>query len=87
MGALAEGRSKGTGSPQTLIPLIQEFFGLKPSCDLYREPLFLRRTEIQDEVLRSEGKHYLDCMSGEHLHQAVELLREESARQVAHRNQ
>ncbi len=69
--------------PSTLTPRILEFFGLKPSCDLYREPLFLGRAEIHDSLLRNEGKHYLDCLSGEHLNQAVNRLREESARQTA----
>lgn len=69
--------------PATSIPQILEFFGLRPSCDLYTEPLFLRLAEIEDTVLRIEGKHYLDCLSGEHLRQAVERIREETIRQNA----
>jgi hypothetical protein len=66
----------------TLVPRILEFFDLKPSCNLYREPLFLGRAEIHETLLRNEGKHYLDCLSGEHLNQAVDRLREESVRQA-----
>lgn len=68
--------------PATLVPRILEFFDLKPSCDLYHEPLFLGRAEIHDVLLRIDGKYYLDCLSGEHLNQAVNRLREESARQA-----
>lgn len=71
--------------PVTLVPRILEFFDLKPTCDLYREPLFLGRAEIHDAMLRIEGKHYLDCLSGEYLNQAVNRLREESARQTANK--
>lgn len=71
--------------PTTSVPRVLEFFGLKPSCDLYREPLFLGRAEIQDELLRIEGKHYLDCLSGEYLRQGVDRLREESARQATNK--
>lgn len=71
--------------PITLVPRILEFFDLKPTCDLYREPLFLGRAEIHHAMLRIEGKHYLDCLSGEHLNQAVNRLREESARQAANK--
>ncbi len=60
---------------------VLEFFGLRPSCDLYTEPLFLGHAEIEDAVLRIEGRHYLDCLSGEHLRQAVTKLQEETARQ------
>jgi hypothetical protein len=67
--------------PAKLVPRILEFFDLKPSCNLYREPLFLGRAEIHNALLRIEGKHYLDCLSGEHLNQAVNRLREESVRQ------
>ena len=79
------GRWKEEGSkvrvpPATIMPRILEFFGLKPTCDLSREPLFLGLAEINDVVLRSAGRHYLNCLSGEHLNQAVERLREESAR-------
>lgn len=66
--------------PSTILPRILEFFRLKPTCDLSQEPLFLGLAEIHDVVLRSEGRHYLNCLSGEHLNQAVERLREESAR-------
>lgn len=72
--------------PATVVPLVLEFFGLKPSCDLYREPLFLGRAEIHDAVMRIEGKHYIDCLSGEHLRQAVDRLREESARQATNKH-
>mgnify|MGYP001264241314 FL=1 len=68
--------------PTTVLPKILEFFDLKPSCDLYSEPLFLGHAEIHDALLRIQGKHYLECLSGDHLHQAVDRLREESARQV-----
>jgi hypothetical protein len=71
--------------PTTLVPRILEFFDLKPSCDLYRKPLFLGRAEIHDALLRIEGKHYLDCLSGEHLNQAVNRLREESIRQATNK--
>jgi|APSaa5957512535_1039671.scaffolds.fasta_scaffold33376_2 hypothetical protein len=68
--------------PVTVLPKIIEFFDLKPSCDLYKEPLFLGRSGIQDSLLRIQGKYYLDCLSGEHLNQAVDRLRVESARQA-----
>ncbi len=71
--------------PATVMPKILEFFDLKPSIDLYSEPLFLGHTEIQDALLRIQGKHYLDCLSGEYLGQAVDRLREESARQSSKR--
>jgi len=67
--------------PRTVEPLILEFFGLKPSCDLYREPLFLGRSEIHDELMRIEGRHYLDYLTGEHLSFAVDRLKEASLRQ------
>lgn len=67
------------------VPAILEFFGLKPTCDLFVEPLFLGQGEIHDAVLRIEGKHYLDSLTGTHLSQAVEHLRAESARQVLRR--
>ena len=72
--------------PSTVIPKILEFFDLKPTCDLYQEPLFLGLAEIHEAVLRNEGRHYLDSLSGEHLRQAVERLREESARYTARRS-
>ena len=71
--------------PKTIIPKILEFFDLKPSTDLSQTPLFLGYAEIRDDVLRGEGKHYLNCLSGDHLKQAVDRLREESARQAAKR--
>jgi len=71
--------------PATLLPRIMEFFDLRSSCDLYQEPLFLGRAEIHDALLRIQGKHYLECLSGEHLGQAVDRLREESARQATKR--
>ena len=67
--------------PTTVVPRILEFFDLKPSFDLHQESLFLGRAEIHDAVLRVQGKHYLECLSGKHLSQAVDRLREESARQ------
>lgn len=67
--------------PSTAMPKLLEYFELKPSCDLYQEPLFLARAEIEDSLLRIEGKHYLNCLSGIHLKQAVERLREETVRQ------
>ncbi|MCF7996139.1 MAG: hypothetical protein K9L88_15050 [Chromatiaceae bacterium] len=66
--------------PSTLRSKILEFFELKPTCDLTSDPLFLGRAELRDALLRIEGKHYLDCLKGEHLSQAVDRLREESAR-------
>ena len=71
--------------PTTLLPRIMEFFDLRPSCDLYQEPLFLGHAEIHDALLRIQGKHYLECLSGEYLNQAVDRLREESARQATKR--
>jgi len=71
--------------PATILPRILEFFELKPTCDLREEPLFLGRGEIHDALLRVEGRHYLDSLSGEHLSQAVDRLREESARQAVKR--
>jgi len=68
--------------PSTVYPKVVEYFDLKPSCDLSKEPLFLGRDAIQDALLRIEGKHYLECLSGEHLGQAVDRLREESVRQL-----
>lgn len=68
--------------PTTLLPKILEFFDLRPSCDLYEEPLFLRRNEVRDSLLRIQGKHYLDSLSGEHLSLAVKKLEDESARQA-----
>lgn len=62
--------------PRTAEPHILEFFGLKPSCDLYRDPLFLGRSEIHDELMRMEGMHYLGSLSGEHLSYAIERLKE-----------
>lgn len=69
--------------PTTVVPRVLEFFDLKPSCNLYQEPLFLGGTEIHDALLRIEGKHYLDCLSGEFLRQGVDRLRDESVRQAA----
>lgn len=71
--------------PKTVLLKILEFFDLRPTYDLSREPLFLGHAAIHDTLLRNQGKHYLDCLSGEHLRQAVERLREESARQAARR--
>lgn len=71
--------------PATAMPRILEFFGLKPSCDLYEDPLFLGHAEIRDALLRIEGRHYLESLSGEYLRQAVDRLREESARQATSR--
>lgn len=73
--------------PTTAMPRILEFFELRPTCDLSQEPLFLRCSEIHEAVLRIQGKHYLDCLSGDHLTQAVDRLREESARQAAKKMQ
>lgn len=64
------------------MPKLLEFFGLGATVDLYAEPLFLGRSQIQDDLKRIEGKHYLDTLSGEFLRQAVDRLREESARQA-----
>ena len=68
--------------PSTAVAKILDFFGLPASIDLTREPLFLGRDDVRDALYRQEGKHYLDCLSGEHLRQAVDKLREESARQA-----
>jgi len=69
--------------PTTVVPQILEFFGLRPSCDLYAEPLFLGFAEIEDAVLRIEGRHYLDCLAGEYLRQAVARIRDEATLQGA----
>lgn len=69
--------------PSTAFPRILDFFGLPASVNLRHEPLFLGRGELRDTLRRQEGKHYLDNLSGEHLRQAVDRLREESARQAA----
>jgi hypothetical protein len=79
---LEEGR-KVRVPPTTLIPKILEFFELKPTCDLYHESLFLGRASIQDAMLRIKGKHYLDCLSGDYLKQAINSLQEESVRQAS----
>lgn len=75
------------GPPSTSHPKILEFFGLKPSLDLTMAPLFLGLSEAKDDILRNQGRHYLDCLSGEHLEQAIERLREESARYAVKRLQ
>lgn len=69
--------------PRTVEAKILEFFGLKPSCDLYREPIFLGGAEIRDLLMRIEAKHLIDHLVGEHLSQAVERLRDEWSRQTA----
>lgn len=84
------GRWQETGQdvrvpPSTLLPKILEFFDLKPSCNLVTEPYFLGHSAIHDGVLRNQGKHYLNCLSGEYLLQAVTQLREETLLQAAKR--
>ena len=71
--------------PSTTHNQILEFFGLPASCDLNQQPIFLGGAEVRDRLLRVEGKHYLDCLSGSHLSQAVTSLREESARYAVKR--
>lgn len=73
--------------PRTEMPKLLDFFGLGATVDLYAEPLFLGRSEIQDDLKRIEGKHYLDTLSGEFLRQAVDRLREESARQALEKSE
>ncbi len=68
--------------PRTILPKVLEFFGLKPSCDLHRDPLFLGQSAMRDAVLRARGKQYLETLSGENLALAVNQLRDESTRQV-----
>ncbi len=68
--------------PSTDLPRVLEFFSLGASVDLYRVPLFLGEAQAKDELQRIRGKHFLDCLSGEHLRQAVNSLSEESARQA-----
>lgn len=68
--------------PRPDMPKVLDFFGLGATVDLYAETLFLGRSEIQDDLKRIEGKHYLDNLSGEFLKQAVLRLREESGRQI-----
>ncbi len=69
--------------PSTDLPRVLEFFSLGASVDLYRVPLFLGEAQFKDEVQRNMGRHYLDCLSGEHLRQAVNALGEESSRQAS----
>jgi hypothetical protein len=68
--------------PTTCLPKILDYFGLPASLDLHQEPLFLGRSQEKDAVLRVSGRHYLDCLSGDHLRQAVDYLADESARQA-----
>jgi hypothetical protein len=72
--------------PRPLLPKILAFFDLPATVDLSAEPLFLGRAAIKDVMLRNQGKHFLECLSGEYLRQAVERLREESLRQSAYRH-
>jgi hypothetical protein len=69
--------------PTTDLPRVLEFFSLGASVDLYRVPLFLGEAQVKDELQRIRGRHFLDCLSGEHLRQAVNALGEESARQAS----
>ncbi len=69
--------------PATIIPKILEFFGLKPSIDLNNESLFLGRSEINDEVLRFQGRYYLECLKGDTLKQSVAHLRDEANLQAS----
>jgi hypothetical protein len=69
--------------PKTVVPKILEFFGLKQSIDLTNEPLFLGRSEISDEVLRFQARHYLAHLAGDSLKQAVAYLRDEANLQAA----
>jgi hypothetical protein len=71
--------------PSTDLPRVLEFFGLGATVDLYRVPLFLGEALAEDQLQRNKGKHFLDCLSGEHLRQAVKALGEESARQASKR--
>lgn len=68
--------------PSTSLPKILDFFDLPASLNLHQEPLFLGRAQVRDAVLRVSGRHYLDCMSGDCLRQAVDYLADESARQA-----
>lgn len=77
----AEGR-KVRVPPATAMPRILDFFGLKAACDLCEEPLFLGRAELEDELVRIEGEHYLATLRGDFLKQAVARIREESLRQI-----
>ena len=69
--------------PSTDLPRVLEFFGLGASVDLYRTPIFLGEAQSRDGLLRNRGRYLLDCLSGEHLRQAVNNLSEESARQAS----
>ncbi len=71
--------------PRTALPKILDFFELKATCDLYSEPIFLGRGKLHDELLRAQGRHYLDSLGGTYLQQAVARLQEESAMQAAKR--
>lgn len=71
--------------PRTILARLLEFFELQPTLDLYREPLFLGRNELRDAMLRVQGRHYIESLTGDSLSHAIELLREESARYAVKR--
>ena len=71
--------------PETVFPLILEFFHLNPTFKMTEEPLFLGRSQIHDELVRFQGMHYLGKLSGDYLRQGVRLLKEEADRETAQR--